>query len=42
MGSSLGHTLANIFIGQLEYEMNSSCKYVDVCFIITDGEKVSS
>ena len=49
MCSPFGPTLANIFIGYLEYEVlpefDSSCKYlrnVDDCFIISDSAKVSS
>ena len=49
MGYPLGPTLANIFMGYLEYkilpELDSSCKYVsyvDDCFIISDSAKVSS
>ena len=49
MGSPFGPTLANIFMGYLEYkilpEFNSSCKYVryvDKCFIISDSAKFSS
>ena len=43
MGSPLGPTLANIFMGHLEYKIlpkfNSRCKYVryvDDCFIISE------
>ena len=49
MGSPLGPTLANIFMGYLEYKIlpdfDSDCKYVryvDDCFIISNSEKVSS
>ena len=49
MSSPFGPTLANIFMGYLEYkilpEFNLSCKYVryvDDCFTISDSEKVSS
>ena len=49
MGSPLGPTLANIFMGYLEYkvlpEFDSNCKYmryVDDCFVISDSVKVSN
>ena len=49
MGSPLGPTLANIFMGYLEYKIlpdfDLECKYVryvDDCFIISNSEKVSS